>query len=162
MIDQLFARLDAAATRRIFKLDLHHMASGTGGHTMLDMLHSMHRATDVFPWRIVVKDGIRRDMQTRAAREVHIQLDSTADYGLALSCPCRGFASRSVWGAGTDDEVQSPASTAQGNGWFVRREKRPADEPARRAASPSRCGSLSPVRETGVASAPGGHERSQL
>jgi len=129
---------------------------------MLDMFHSKHKATDVLPWTIVVKDRIRRDMQTRAAREVHIQLDSTADYGLALRYPCRGFASRSVWGAGTDDEGESPASTAQGNGGFVRRETRPADGSSRRAASPSRCGSLSPVRETGVASAPGGLERSQL
>jgi len=145
----------------MFKSDLHHMASEPGDQAMLDMLHSLHKATDVLPWTIVVKDVIRRDMYTRVAREVHIHLDSTADYGFPMNYPCRGFALRSAWRAGTDEEGESPAATAQGNGGLVRRGTRPADGPSRRAASPSRRGSLAPVREAGVASAPGRHERSQ-
>jgi len=68
-------------------LDLHHMASGPGGQAMLDMLHKMHKATDVFPWTIVVKDVILRDKQTRAARQAHIVLESTAENGFTQKYP---------------------------------------------------------------------------
>jgi len=151
MTDKVFAWLDATALRRMAKLDLHHMASGPGGQAMLDMFHKMHKATEVFPWTIFVKDVIRRDTQTRVAGQVHVNLDSTSEYGFTLNYPCRGFASRSAWGGGTDDEGESPAAAAQGNGGFVRHRTRSAGGPSRRAASPSRRGSLSPVRETRVA-----------
>jgi len=162
MTDQVFAWLDAKVIRRVIKLDLHHMASGPGGQAMLDMFHNMNRATEVLPWTFVVKDVIRRDTQTRTARQVHIHMDPKAEYGFTLNYPCQGFASRSAWGAGTGDEKESPAAAAQGNGGFFRRGTRPAGGPSRRAASPSRRGSLSPVREKRVASSSGGNERSQL
>jgi len=60
--DKDFAWLDATALRRMSKLDLHHMASGPGGQAMLDMFHKMHKAMGVFPWTIIGKDVIRRDM----------------------------------------------------------------------------------------------------
>ena len=129
---------------------------------MLETFHTLPKATEVLPWTIVVKDVIRRDTQTRAARQVHIHIDPKAKDGFTLNYPCQGFASRSAWGAGTGDENESPAAAAQGNGGFVRRGTRPAGGPSRRAASPSRRGSLSPVREKRVASSSRGNERSQL
>jgi len=56
LTDKVFAWLDAKALRRMSKLDLHRMASGPGGEAMLDTFHKMHKATEVFPWTIVVKD----------------------------------------------------------------------------------------------------------
>jgi len=47
--DKVFAWLDAKAIKRMFKLDLHRMASGPGGQAMLDTLHKMNMATEVFP-----------------------------------------------------------------------------------------------------------------
>jgi len=78
LTDKVFAWLDAKARKRMSKLDLHRMASGPGGQGMLDTFHKMDKATEVFPWTIVVKDVIRRDTQTRAARQVHVHLDSMA------------------------------------------------------------------------------------
>jgi len=75
------------------KLDLHHLASGPGGQAMLDIFHKMHKATEIFPWTVVVKDSNRRDTQTRAARQVHAHLDSSSKNELVLNHPCRGFAS---------------------------------------------------------------------
>jgi len=48
---------------------------------MLETFHTLPKATEVLPWTIVVKDVIRRDTQTRAARHVHTLLDPTAEYG---------------------------------------------------------------------------------
>jgi len=76
-----------------------------------------------------------------------------------LNHPCRGLASLPVCGGGSDDDGDTPAAAAQGNGGFVRQGTRAAGGPSRRAASPSRR-SLSPVRETCVTTASGGHARS--
>jgi len=141
------------------KLDLHRRASGPGGQAMSDTFHKMHTAAEVFPWTIVVKDVIRRDTQTRAARQVHVHLDSMAEYGFMLNHACRGFACLPVGGGGSDDDGDTPAAAAQGNGDFFRQETRAAGGPLRQAASPSRR-SLSPVRETRVSCASGGHARS--
>jgi len=159
LTDKVFAWLDAKALKRMSKLDLHRMASGPGGQAMLDRFHKMNKAAEVFPWTIVVKDVIRRDTQTRAARQVHVHLDSFAEYGFMLNHPCRGFASLPVCGWGSDDDGDTPAAAAQGNGGFVRKGTRAAGGPSRRAASPIRR-SLSPVRETRVTAASGGHARS--
>jgi len=145
LTDKVFAWLDAKALKRMSKLDLHRMASGPGGQAMLDTFHKMNKATKVFPWTIVVKDVIRRDTQTRAARQVHVHLDSLAEYGFMLNHPCRGFASLLVCGGGSDDDGDTPAAAAQGSGGSVRQGTRTAGGPSRRAASPSRR-SLSPVR----------------
>jgi len=162
MTDTVFVWLDAIALRRMAKLDQHQLASGPGGQAMLDMFHKTQKAAEVFLWTIVVKDVIRRDSQTCAARQVHVHLDSTSECDFTLNYPCRGFASRSAGGGGTDDEGESPAAAAQGNGGFVRRGSRSAGGPSRRAASPSRRVLLSPVRETRVAAASEKHERSPL
>jgi len=159
LTDKVFAWLDAKALRRMSKLDLHRMASGPGGQAMLDTFQMMHKATEVFPWTIVVKDVIRLDTQTRAARQVHVHLDSSSEYVFVLNHPCRGFASLPVCGGGSDDDGDTPAAAAQGNGGFVRQGTRAAGGPSRRAASPRRR-SLSPVRETRVTAASGGHARS--
>jgi len=158
LTDTVFAWLDAKELKRMSKLDLHGMASGPGGQAMLDTFHKMHKATEVFPWTIVVKDVIRRDMQTRAARQVHVHLDSMAEYGFMLNHPCRGFACLPVGGGGSDDDGDTPVAAAQCNAGFVRKGTRAAGGPSRRAASPSRR-SLSPVRETRVTAASGGHAR---
>jgi len=92
MTDKFFAWMDATALRRMSKLDLHHMASGPCAQAMLDMFQKMHRATEVFPWTMVVKNVIRRDTRTRAANQVHVHSDSSAEYGFILNYPCRGFA----------------------------------------------------------------------
>jgi len=156
--DKVFAWLDAKALKRMSKLDLHRMASGTGGQAMLNTFHKMHKATEVFPWTIVVKDVIRRDTQTRAARQMHVHLDSMAEYGFMLNHPCRGFACLPVGGGGSDYDGDTPVAAAPGNAGFVRQGTRAAGGPSRRAASPSRR-SLSPVRETRVTAASGGHAR---
>jgi len=161
LTDKVFAWPDAKALQRMSKLDLHRMASEPGGQAMLDTFHKMHKATEVFPWTIVVKDVIPRDTQTRAARQVHVHLDSSSDYGFVLNHPCRGFASLPTCGGGSDDDGDTPAAAAQGNDGFVRQGTRAAGGPSRRAASPSRR-SLSPVRETRVTAASGGHARSTL
>eukprot|EP00168_Porphyra_purpurea_P003725 TRINITY_DN14330_c0_g1_i1.p1 TRINITY_DN14330_c0_g1~~TRINITY_DN14330_c0_g1_i1.p1 ORF type:complete len:222 (+),score=5.99 TRINITY_DN14330_c0_g1_i1:39-668(+) len=62
---------------------------------MLAMYRKMCRAAVVFPCSIVVKDVARRDLHSREAREVHIQLDGDAEFGFVLKHPCRIFASRS-------------------------------------------------------------------
>jgi len=162
MPDKVFAWLDATALRRMSNLDLHHMASRPGGQEMLDMFHKMHKATGVFPWNIVVRDVIRRDTQARAESQLLVHLDSSAEYGFMLNYLFRGFASLPARGGGSDDESETPVAAAQGNGGFVSQGTRSAGGPSRRAASPSRRGSLSPVRETSVAAASGGHERSTL
>jgi len=82
----------------------------------------------------MVKDVIRWDTQTRAARQVHVHLDSLAKYGFMLNHPCRGFACLPVCAGGSDDDGETPAAAAQGNG--------------------------GPVRETRVTTASGGHARS--
>jgi len=158
LTDKVFAWIDARALKRMSKLDLHRMASGPGGQAILETFHKMHKATEVFPWTIVVKDVIRRDTQTRAARQVHVHLDSLAEYGFMLNHPCRGFASRPVGGGGSDDDGDTLSAAAQGKADFVRQGTRVAGRPSRRAASPSR-GSLSPVRETRVTAASCGHPR---
>jgi len=158
LTDKVFAWLDAKALKRMSRLDLHRMASGPGGQAMLDTFHKMHKATEVFPWTIVVKDVIRRDTQTRAARQVHVHLDSMAEYGFMLNHPCRGFPCLPVGGGGSDDNADTPVAAAQGNAGFVRQGTRAAGGPSRRAVSPSRP-SLSPVRETRVTAASGGHGR---
>jgi len=91
LTDKVFAWLEAKALKRMSRLDLHRMASGPGGQAMLDTFHKMHKATQVFPRTIVVKDVIRRDTQTRAARQVLVHLDSMAEYGFMLNHPCRVF-----------------------------------------------------------------------
>jgi len=159
LTDKVIAWLDAKALKRMFKLDLHRMASGPGVQAMLDTFHWMNKATEVFPWTIVAKAVIRRDTQTRAARQVLVHLDSSSEYGFVLNYPCRGFASLPVCGAGSDDDGDTPAAAAQGNGGFFRQGTRAAGGPSRRAASPSRR-SLSPVRETRVTAASGRHARS--
>jgi len=159
LADKVFAWLDAKALRRMSKLNLHRMASGPGGQAMLDTFHKMHRATEVFPWTIVVKDVIRRDTQTRAARQVHVHLDSSSKYEFVLNHPCRGFASLPVCGGGSDGDGDTRAAEAQGSGGFVRQGTRAAGGPSRRAAFPSRR-SLSPVLETRITAASGGHARS--
>jgi len=58
LTDNIFAWLDAKALMRMSKLDLHRMASGPGGQAMLDTFHKMNKATEVFPFTIVVKDVI--------------------------------------------------------------------------------------------------------
>jgi len=158
LTDKVFAWLDAKALKRMSRLDLHRMASGRGGQAMLDTFHKMHKATEVFPWTIVVKDVIGRDTQTRAARQAHVHLDSMAEYGFMLNHPCRGFACLPVGGGGSDDDGDTPVAAPQGNAGFVRQGTRAAGGPSRRAASPSRR-SLSPVRETRVTAASGGHGR---
>ena len=162
LTDKVFAWIDATSLRRMSKLDLHLMASGPGGRAMLDTFHKMHKATEVFPWTIVVKDVIRRDTQTRAARQVHVHLDSLAEYGFMSNYPCRGFAWLPACGGGSHDDGKTPVAAAHGNGGFFRKGTRSAGGPSRRAASPSRRGSLSPVRETRVAAASGVHEHSTL
>jgi len=92
LTDEVFAWLDAKALKRMSKLDLHRMASGPGCQAMLDTFHKMLKATEVVPWTIVVKGVIRCDPQTRAARQVHVHLDSMAEYGFMLDHPCRDFA----------------------------------------------------------------------
>jgi len=159
LTDKVFAWLDAKALKRMSKLDLHRMASGPCGQAMLDTFHKMNKATEVFPWTIVVKEVIRRDTQARAARQVHVHLDSLAEYGFMLNHPCRGFASLPACGGGSDDDGDTPAAAAQGNGGFVRQGTRAAAGPSRRADSPSRR-SRSPVSETRVTTASGGHARS--
>jgi len=156
--DKVSAWLDAKALQRMSRLGLHRMASGPGGQAMFDTFHKMHKATEVFPWTIVVKDVIRRDTQTRAASQVHVHLDSLAEYGFMLNHPCRGFACLPVGGERSDDDGDTPVAAAQGNAGFVRQGTRAASGPSRRAASPSRR-SLSPVRETRVMAASGGHGR---
>jgi len=162
MTDKVFAGLDATALRRMSKLDLHLTASGPGGRAMLETFHKMHKATEVFPWTIFVKDVIRQDTQARAARQVHVHLDSMAEYGFMLSYPCLGFSSLPTCGGGSDDDGETPVAAAQCNGGFFRPGTRSSGGPSRRAASLSRRGSLSPVHETRVAAASGGHERSTL
>jgi len=158
LTDKVFSWIDAKALKRMSRLDLHRMASGPGGQAMLDTFHKMHKATEVFPWTIVVKDVIRRDTQTRAARRVHVHLDSMAEYGFMLNHLCRGFACLPVGGGGSDDDGDTPVAAAQGNAGFVRQGTRAAGGPSLRTASPSRR-SLSPVRETRVTAASGGHVR---
>jgi len=97
----------------------------------------------------------------RAARQVHIHLDSMAEYGFMMNYPCRGFASLPACGGGSDNDGDTPVVAAQCNGGFVRQGTRAAGGPSHRAASPSRR-SLSPVRETRVTAASGGHGRSAL
>ena len=155
--DKVFAWLDATALRRMYQLDLHLMASGPGGQAMLETFHKMQKATEVSPWTIVVKDVVRRDTQTRAARQVHVHLDSSADYRLMLN-----FASLPACGGGSDEDGDTPVAAARGSGSFVRQGTRAAGGPSRRAASPSRRGSLSPGRSTRVTVASGGHGRSTL
>jgi len=161
LTDKVFAWLDAKALRRMSKLDLHLMASGPCGQAMLDTFHKMHKATEVFPWIIVVMDVILRDTQTRAAHQVHVHLDSSSEYGFLLNHPCRGFASLPACGGGSDDDGDTPAAAAQGHGGFVIQGTRAAGGTSRRAASPSPR-SLLPVRETCVTAASGGHARSTL
>jgi len=158
LTDKFFALLDAKALKRMSKLDLHRMASGPGGQAMLETFHKKHKATKVFPWTIVVKDVIRLDTQTRAARQVRVHLDSMAEYGFMLNHPCRDFACLPVGGGGSDDDGDTPVASAQGNVGFVRQETRAAGGPSRQAASPSRR-SLSPVRETRFTAASGRHAR---
>jgi len=79
-----------------------------------------------------------------------------------LNHPCRDFASLPGFGEGSDDDGETPVAAAQGSGGFFRQGTRSAGGPSRLAASPSRRGSLSPVRETRVAATCGGHERSTL
>jgi len=162
LTDKVFAWVHATALRRLSKLDLDLMASGPGGQAMLDTFHKMHKATEVFPWTIVAKDVIRRDTQTRAARQVHVRLDSLAEYGLMLSYPCRGFASLPAFGGGLDDNGDTPVAVAQGNGGLIRQVTRSAGGPSRRAASSSRRGLLSPVREILDTAACEGHWRATL
>ena len=157
--DKFFAWLDAKALRCMFKMDLHRMDSASGGQAMLDTFHKIHKATEVFPWTIEVKDVIRRDTLTCAARQVHVLLHSTTEYGFMLNHPCRGFASLPVGGGGSDDDGDTPAAAAQDNCGFVRQGTRAAGGPSRRVASLSRR-SLSPVRETRVTTASSGHARS--
>jgi len=153
--------LDAKALRRMSKSDLHLVASGPGGQAMLDTFHKIHKATKVFPWTFAVKDVIRRDTQTRAARQEHVHLDSSAEYGFLLNHACRGFASLPACGGGSDDDGDTPVAAAQGKGGFFRQGRRAAGRHLRRAASSSRR-SLSPVRETRATAASGGHGRSTL
>jgi len=61
MTDPMLAWLDATAIRRMVNSNLQHMASALSGQEMLYMLHNIHKATEVFPWNIVVRDVIRRD-----------------------------------------------------------------------------------------------------
>jgi len=153
--------LDAKALRRMSKSDLHLVASGPGGQAMLDTFHKMRKATKLLPWTLTVKDVIRRDTQTRAARQVHVHLDSSAEYGFLLHHACRRFASLPACGGGSNDDGHTPVAAAQGKGGFVRQGERAAGRHLRRAAAPSRR-SLSPVRETRATAASGGHGRSTL
>jgi len=115
LTDKVFAWLDATAPRRMSKLDLHLMASGPGSRAMLDTFQKMHKATEAVPWTIVVKDVIQRATQTRAARQVHVHLDSLAEYGFMLNYPCRGFALLPSCGRGSDKDGERLVAAAQDN-----------------------------------------------
>ena len=158
LTDKFIAWLDAKALRRMSKLDPHLMANGPGGQAMLDTFDEMHKATEVFPWSIVVKDVIPRDTLTRAVRRVHIPLDSSAEYGFVLNHTCPDLASLPASGAGSDDDDDTLVAAAQGSDSVDRQGTRAAGRPARPAASAS-CRSLSPVRETRVTAASRGHAR---
>jgi len=158
LTDKVFAWLDAKALKRMSRLDLHRMASGPGGQAMLDTFHKMHKATEVFPWTIVVKDVIRRDTQTCTPPSSPNGRALGAQRKFMLNHPCRGSACLPVGGGGLDDDGDTPKAAAQRNAGFVRQRTRAASGPSRRAASPSRR-SLSPVRETRVTAASGGHGR---
>ena len=125
LTDKNFAWLDSTALRRMCKLDLHLLASRPGGQAMLDTFHKIRKATEVFPWTIAVEDVIRRDTQTRAARQVHVHLDSMAEYGFMLNYPCRGFASLPTCGGGSNEDGNTPVAaataglSAKGRGWPV-------------------------------------------
>jgi len=162
MTDHVFSWLDATATRRMVKLDLHHMASGMGGQAMLEMFHEKHKATEVFPWTMVAKEVIRGDTQTRAARQADVHMNSTAEYGVTPSYSRREFASRSAWGAATDNKRTSPAAAAQEDGGLFHRGTRPVGGTSRTIASPSRRGLRYPVREKRVFSASERKRRPQL
>jgi len=151
-----FALIHAKELKRMSRLDLHRMASGPGGQAMLDTFHRMHKATEVVPRTIMVKDVIRRDTQTSAARQVHVHLDSMSEYEFMLNHPCRGSACVPVGGGGSDDDGDTPVAAAQGSAGFVRQGTRAAGGPSHRAASHSRR-SLSPVCVTRVTAASGGN-----
>ena len=130
LTDKAFAWLDAKALRRMSKLDQHLMASGPGDQATLGTFQKRHKATEVFPWTIVVRDVIRRGTQTRAARQVHVHLDSSAEYGFVLNDPCRDSASVPACGGGSDDDGDTPVAAAQGSGGFVRQGTRAAGGPS--------------------------------
>ena len=109
----------------------------------------------------MVKDVLRRDTQTRAARQVHVQFSSSSEYGFVLSHPCRGYASLPACGRGSDDDGDTPAAAARCYGGFFRQGTRAAGRSSLRAASPIHR-SLSPVRETRVTATSEGHARSTL
>ena len=100
LTDKIFVWMDEWALRRMASLDLSLMAAGPRGQTMLETYRLMVKAVDVFPWALVVRDVVRRDAQSRQARQVRIQLDDSATYGFVLNHPCRGFDWRPAPGSG--------------------------------------------------------------
>jgi len=100
LTDTILVWMDEWALRRMASLDLSLMAAGPGGQTMLATYRFMLKAIDVFHWALVVRDVVRRDAQSRQARQVRIQLDDSATYGFVLSHPCRGFDWRPAPGSG--------------------------------------------------------------
>jgi len=72
-------------------LDTSKLRDAPDGEAAYALYGKMRRAMDVFPWRVVLKDVVRRDTETGEARHVRVTVDETKEYGFCLRHACVDF-----------------------------------------------------------------------
>jgi len=89
--DKFFVRLDARTLSHFDVLDTSKLRDAPDGEVAYALYGKMRRAMDLFPWGVVLKDVVRRDIETGGARHVRVTVDGTKEYGFCLRHACVDF-----------------------------------------------------------------------
>jgi len=89
--DKIIVRLDETTLRHSDVLDLCKLREAPDGEAAHALYGKMRRAMDVFPWRVVLQDVVRRDQETGEARRVRVTVDGTKGFGFCLRHACVDF-----------------------------------------------------------------------
>ena len=89
--DKIFVRLDEKTLRHFDVLDTSKLREAPDGEAAHALYGNMRRAMDVFPWRVVLKDVVRRDQDTGEARHVRVTVNATKELGFCLRHACVDF-----------------------------------------------------------------------
>jgi len=150
MTDKVFIMMEDIDLQQLGQLDLYRYTDGPGRRAMLYMFKNMRKAMEGFSWTIFFKVIIRRNSVTRAARQVHVDLDLSAKIGLVLNNPYRGFYARASSEKNADWPLAADAGDEARNANFGTcrscRERRLFGGSSRRSESPKCRRSVSPVR----------------
>jgi len=77
--DKVFVRLDEKTLRHFDVLDTSKLNDAPDGEAMYALYGKMRQAVKAFPWGMVLKDVVRRDVDSGDARQVRVTVDATKE-----------------------------------------------------------------------------------